>query len=103
MEAGGGGEALVLPDDDLYSTLIADPIRATFALPRLSLGAGTISAAGLARNGVKIGGRLGLVRFRPGGNRDRGLQIGAELGFAGQLDREHESDNLGGSGTADGL
>jgi hypothetical protein len=95
---GSRWELTLVPGNELYPVYIADPQRTTFALQRMYFSESDIIDTGTPRFGLKLGGRLGLLRIHPEGNPDRGFQVNLEVGFNGQFDHENSQDNVGWDG-----
>jgi len=87
-----------LPPSDFYPRYIADPLRPQNALTMLWLSDTEIPETGGGRFGLRLGGVLGIYRWHPPGDPDRGWQISFEGGFAGQFDMEYSLDNIGWDG-----
>ncbi len=88
----------LLPAGDLYPQNIADPLRPSFAVQRLSFSASGIADTGDDRFGLKLGGRLGLLRIHPVHRPEVGWQLSLDVGFIGQFDIDHSEDNVGWDG-----
>jgi hypothetical protein len=57
-----------------------------------------IPEAGNQRFNIRIGGRIGLVRFHPENDPTRGWQIDVSVGFSGQFDIDSSLDAIGWDG-----
>ncbi len=89
---------LPVPETHLYPLHLADPRRPVFGLQRMHFSRSEIDQAGNDRFGLKLGGRLGLVRRHPEDRIDRGWQLSMEGGFTGQFDIDNSTDNIGWDG-----
>ncbi|UCE88161.1 MAG: DUF1207 domain-containing protein [Pseudomonadota bacterium] len=86
------------PDTHFYPRYIADPLRPTFSAQTMFFDYTEIPDAGRRRFGLKIGGRLGLLRLPRRTNPDLGWQLALEVGFHGQFDVDESQDNIGWDG-----
>lgn len=87
-----------LPQDQLYPTYVADPLRTNFSAQSHYYSNTTIPETSRRRFGLKMGGQLGLLRSHPPEDQNRGWQITLGAGFLGHFDAEHLEDNLGWDG-----
>jgi hypothetical protein len=102
-EAPGAGEKLktvgvLFPASDFYPRYIADPLRPQNALTIQWLSDTEIPETSNGRFGLRLGGSLGIYRWHPEGELDRGWQLSFEGGFAGQFDIGNSWDNTGWDG-----
>jgi hypothetical protein len=86
------------PAGDFYPRYIADPLRPQNALTIQWLPDTEIPETSGGRFGLRLGGNLGIYRWHPEGEPDRGWQISFEGGFAGQFDLDYSWDNTGWDG-----
>lgn len=95
--AGGSSSLTLFPDGEIYPVYIADPHRAVFGFLLMSMSDVDIPDSGDSRYGLRIGGRLGLLR---GGSLERpgGWQLSLDAGFNGEFDTDRSADNIGWDG-----
>jgi hypothetical protein len=86
------------PPADFYPRYIADPVRPQSALTIQWLADTEIPETGAFRFGLRLGGSLGIRRWHPEGEPDKGWQLSFEGGFAGQFDITWSWDNTGWDG-----
>jgi hypothetical protein len=98
LSLGPRWEMTLAPGNELYPVYLADPLRTTFAFQQMYFSDTEIFDSGTKRFGLKIGGRLPLLRIHPRGKPDRGFQANLEVGFIGQFDSDHSLDNIGWDG-----
>lgn len=96
--AESGRDIVLSPRGDPYAPYLADPHRAGFELLSLSVTDVDIADAGESRYGLKLGGRFGIARHDPPGRPGEGWQVGFEIGFVGEFDRDHSYDSIGWDG-----
>jgi len=101
--AGDGGNkkkkvGVWFPPADFYPRYIADPLRPQSALTIQWLADTEIPETGAFRFGLRLGGSLGIRRWHPEGEPDKGWQLSFEGGFAGQFDITWSWDNTGWDG-----
>lgn len=92
------GKSWLAPPSGFYPPYIADPRRPQTALLVMFMHERAIPEVSGTRFGVRLGGRFGLVRFHPEGDRTRGWQIDISAGFTGQFDIERQLDATGWDG-----
>jgi hypothetical protein len=92
------GTMVLSPRGDPYAPYLADPHRASFELLSMSVTDVDIADSGESRYGLKLGGRFGIARHDPPGRPGEGWQIGFEIGFVGEFDRDRQYDNIGWDG-----
>jgi len=93
-----GPGVVLLPGGDFYPPNTPDPHRRGFAYQRLTVDPVGIADSGEKRFGLKMGGRVGVLRLHSREREDRGIQLGVEMGFYGQFDSLYSQDNIGWDG-----
>lgn len=102
-----GGESTWtwLPPGSIYDPYLAEINRPGMGVTLLGVQESGIEGAGEVRFGLKLGGRFGLLRIAPGGDRTgrregagRAWQLDLGAGFYGQFDIDNSLDNLGWDG-----
>ncbi len=93
-----GQHVILFPSGDLYPEYIADPQRPSLSIMRMHFPDTGIYEAGKTRWGLRLGARIGLLRFYWNGDPDDCLQLDVEAGFVGQFDIDHDADNIGWDG-----
>jgi hypothetical protein len=88
----------LFPRDRLYQRHLADPSDPGMGVEWLVLDEVDVPESGDARFQLALGGIFGLVRLRPPGWQDGGVEVGILAGFVGQFDADHGYDNLGWDG-----
>lgn len=96
--AGASPELVWNPTERLFAPYVADPRRARFGIAGLEADS-ELEDAGGERVALEIGGRLDVLRHRPLGEPDGGVQLSIDAGYVGDFDRESSLDNLAWSGT----
>lgn len=86
------------PQTRLYPDYIANPLRSTFSVQRMSFDETDIADSSQRRDDLKIGGKMGVVRLPDKAGPQHGLQLTVEAGFHAQFDPAHSSDNIGWDG-----
>jgi hypothetical protein len=94
----GPGAWELFPNDELYAPYLADPQAVGFGLGIASLPESAIPDSGSMRVLLDLGGRLGLMRYRPPSHPEWVTQLTLEVGFSGQFDIDHQLDNIGWDG-----
>jgi len=88
-----------LPEGSVYAPYLAEISRPGFGLTVVGVADNGIAEAGDLRFGLKLGGRLGLLRIGPPPGREgRAWQLDLGAGFYGQFDIDHSLDNIGWDG-----
>lgn len=93
-----GRQMQLFPRNHLYPAYIADPHQTGFALEWQRYAHTDIPATSSDRFGVRIGGRLGLIRVGPEGAVNRGWQLSLDAGLDAQFDNQYDQDNIGWDG-----
>lgn len=93
-----GKRMRLFPSGHLYPAYIADPHQSAFAVEWQYYTHTDIPATGSDRFGVRLGGRLGLIRVGPEATPDRGWQLSLDAGLDAQFDNTYDQDSIGWEG-----
>lgn len=96
--ADGSSAISLFPDTSLYAPYVADPHRTGFGLEILGVADRSIPASSGVRFRLSLGGRFGLLAFRPEWLEGWRSQLVLEAGFTGQFDIEESLDSIGWDG-----
>ncbi|HUP24165.1 MAG TPA: DUF1207 domain-containing protein [Thermoanaerobaculia bacterium] len=88
----------LFPRDRLYQRHVADPLDPGMGVEWLVFDEVDVPDSGDARFQLSLGGIFGLVRLRPSGGQEGGVELGILAGFVGQFDADRGYDNLGWDG-----
>jgi len=86
------------PPNDFYPRYVADPLRPQNALTIQWLPHTEVPDTNAARFGLRTGGALGIYRWHPKGDPNRGWQLTFEGGMSAQFDIGYSFDNTGWDG-----
>jgi hypothetical protein len=86
------------PPNDFYPLYVADPLRPQNALTIQWLPHTEIPETSAGRFGLRTGGSLGIYRWHPPGDPNRGWQLTFDGGMSAQFDIGHSWDNTGWDG-----
>jgi hypothetical protein len=86
------------PPNDFYPRYIADPLRPQNALTIQWLPHTEVFDTTATRFGLRTGGTLGIYRWHPEGEPNRGWQLNFEGGMSAQFDIGYSFDNTGWDG-----
>ncbi len=89
------GALQLFPESLLYPHYLADPRSGTIGAQYAYFPRVGIPEAGKKRFGLKLGGRLGVLRWMPTEAPDVGWQLDLEGGITGPFDIESKTDSLG--------
>jgi hypothetical protein len=93
-----GKTFFLFPPGDLYPYYIADPYQIGFALKAQDFITTGIPDTGDRRFYLRAGGNIGVFRYQPAGQVDRGWQLNIRAGIDGQFDNANSQDNIGWNG-----
>jgi hypothetical protein len=85
----------LFPRGHLYRRHVADPEDPGFGVEWLVLDEVGVPESGDRRVQISLGGIFGIVRVRPRGWAEGGVELGVLAGFDGQFDIDHGYDNVG--------
>jgi hypothetical protein len=88
----------LFPRDRLYRRHLADPGDPGMGVEWLAVQDVGLPDSGDTRFQLSLGGIFGLVRVRPRGWSEGGIEVGILAGFDGQFDVDESYDNLGWDG-----
>ena len=86
------------PGTPLYPHYIANPLRPMISVNVTHVNDNDIPDTGDSRYTIRLGARVGLLRFHPVGDSSRGFQVDLEGAFLGIFDRDNSLDNIGWDG-----
>lgn len=93
-----GKTFFLFPPSDLYPYYLADPYQVGFAVKVQNFTTSGIPHAGDSRFYLRAGGNIGVFRYQPAGETDRGWQLSIRAGIDGQFDNSNSQDNIGWNG-----
>ncbi|MHC4473290.1 MAG: DUF1207 domain-containing protein, partial [Planctomycetota bacterium] len=95
---GGEWRGLFAPDELIYPTYVADPLRPTITFSRQWLSDTEIPDAGDSRYFFRFGTRRGFFRFEPDDDSGHAIQVDLYGAFVGVFDIDNSLDNIGWDG-----
>jgi hypothetical protein len=100
-EAGAakGWTFTLFPEENPYSSYIADPFSSDFGLLPFYVADTDIDEAGDNRLALKLGGTFPIISVHRANRPERGWVLCIEAGFYGQFDFDTSLDNIGWDGT----
>lgn len=93
-----GKTFFLFPPGDLYPYYVADPYQIGFAFKVQNFMTSSIPGVGDSRFYLRTGGNIGVIRYQPPDQGDRGWQLNIKAGFDGQFDNTNSQDNVGWNG-----